>query len=146
MIKNPLQTDSDYPYQSNTYNYAIPGTCTYNVAKGVVKTASPSNARISSTNSGIMTALQGKPATSYIASSSYLFQFYSGGVITDIAACGTRADHVVSVFGYGTSGGNAYFLVRNSWSTEWGEQGYVRIGQSPTGGAPGVCGINNELY
>lgn len=145
MFYNPQLTDSDYPYENDTYNDGTVSKCNIK-AKGVVKTTSSCYARVSSTNNGIMTALQGMPATSYIVSSSNLFMYYSGGIITDIVGCGTKADHVVSVVGYGTLGGIAYFIVRNTWSIYWGEQGFVRIGQSPTGGAPGVCGVNNELY
>ena len=35
-------------------------------------------------------------------------------------------DHAVVAVGYGTDPTyGAYFLVRNSWGTSWGESGYV---------------------
>ncbi len=49
----------------------------------------------------------------------------------------------MSVVGYGFDEIAGYFfLVRNSWGTSWGEEGYCKIGVSPDGGAPGICGIN----
>ena len=43
--------------------------------------------------------------------------------------CGTDVDHAIVLEGYGTDSatGLDYYLVRNSWSASWGEQGYIRI-------------------
>ena len=36
-------------------------------------------------------------------------------------------DHAVLVVGYGKENGINYWLVRNSWSTMWGDSGYIKI-------------------
>jgi len=38
------------------------------------------------------------------------------------------------------------YYVRNSWGASWGDAGYLKIAQSPTGAAPGICGINKDVY
>jgi len=55
---------------------------------------------------------------------SWAFQNYAGGLFN--AAC-YNIDHAVVLAGYGVSGTTQYWLVRNSWGTTWGEQGYIRI-------------------
>lgn len=51
---------------------------------------------------------------------------YGSGVFS--GACGTTIDHAVVLVGYGTDAkGGDYYLVRNSWGSSWGEDGYIRI-------------------
>lgn len=41
-----------------------------------------------------------------------------------ISVCGQEVDHCVQVIGVDTGSEDGYFLIRNSWGTEWGEGGY----------------------
>ena len=80
------------------------------------------------------------PVSVAIEADTAAFQFYSGGVINN-NACGTQLDHGVLVVGYGEEDGQLYWLVKNSWGTSWGDQGYVKIARTESENDPGVCGI-----
>ena len=80
------------------------------------------------------------PVSVAIEADTRYFQSYSGGIL-DAATCGTTLDHGVLVVGYGTDNGKKYWTVKNSWSSTWGEQGYVRILRSDSTNDQGICGI-----
>eukprot|EP01063_Lacrimia_lanifica_P029720 TRINITY_DN4589_c0_g3_i1.p2 TRINITY_DN4589_c0_g3~~TRINITY_DN4589_c0_g3_i1.p2 ORF type:complete len:310 (+),score=56.54 TRINITY_DN4589_c0_g3_i1:53-982(+) len=52
-------------------------------------------------------------------------------------------DHIISVVGYGEQDGEKYWLVRNSWGTYWGDNGFFKLQRGGTGGLgielPGGC-------
>jgi C1A family cysteine protease len=67
---------------------------------------------------------------------------YTGGVMS-AAACGGYAyddlDHCVQLVGFNTNASTPYWIVRNSWATNWGEDGYVYL-EYPAN----ACGLGNE--
>ena len=68
------------------------------------------------------------------------FQLYSGGIFND-SSCGTNLDHATNVVGYGEENGQAYWIMRNSWGTGWGDEGYMKV--AIVDGA-GICGIQMD--
>jgi len=71
-----------------------------------------------------------------------VFQQYTSGVM-DSLACGTQLDHAVAAVGYGTDAatGKDYYIVRNSWSASWGDEGYIKIAAVA---GRGICGIQMQ--
>ena len=80
------------------------------------------------------------PVSVAIEADTKTFQFYSSGVINS-TECGTTLDHGVLVVGYGEENGIPYWLVKNSWGSNWGDNGYVKIARSDSENDNGVCGI-----
>jgi cathepsin X len=57
---------------------------------------------------------------------------YTGGIYYDQTG-DTNIVHDISVVGYGVENNTKYWVVRNSWGTHWGENGFFRV----------IRGINN---
>lgn len=72
------------------------------------------------------------------------FQFYDSGVFTDLD-CKRNVNHGMTAVGYhiDTVEGNSYFIIRNSWGSDWGENGYIRI---QWGSGPGICGLLYDAH
>uniref|UniRef100_A0A6P7FEG8 Digestive cysteine proteinase 1-like n=1 Tax=Diabrotica virgifera virgifera TaxID=50390 RepID=A0A6P7FEG8_DIAVI len=67
------------------------------------------------------------PISVSIDASQKSFSFYSHGVYYE-ENCGNREedlDHSVLAVGYGSIDGENYWLIKNSWSTYWGNDGYI---------------------
>lgn len=54
-------------------------------------------------------------------------------------------NHCVLIVGYDSSNGEDYWIVKNSWGTKWGINGYIWIKRN-TGLPYGVCGMNAWAY
>ena len=67
---------------------------------------------------------------------------YTGGVMS-AAACGPSGaqyqDHCVMATGFNTTAPTPYWIVRNSWASTWGEEGYVYLEMSKN-----TCGLADD--
>lgn len=71
------------------------------------------------------------PVSVAIDAAHKTFSFYANGVYYE-PTCGNgeaNLDHAVLAVGYGTIKGQAYWLIKNSWSTYWGNDGYILMAQ-----------------
>jgi C1A family cysteine protease len=133
-----LCTEADYPYVSGTTKSG--GTCqdTCSLVKDS-QVLSYYDVEPSSDDE-MMKALTQQPVSVAIQADQLDFQLYSGGVFT--GSCGTDLDHGVLAVGYGSEQSTDYYLVKNSWSSSWGEGGYIKFGRgSEYNNGDGQCGI-----
>lgn len=94
-------------------------------------------------------AVARQPVTVYIDASAQDFMFYKGGIYRGpCSADAGRVNHAVTIVGYceGFGGpGNKYWIAKNSWSNDWGDQGYVYLAKDvwwPTG----TCGLATSPF
>jgi cathepsin L len=134
-IDNGMCTESSYPYTSGVTKTA--GTC--HSCSAVDHFSSCSDVKPNDQIS-LKAAVAQQPVSIAIEADTRYFQSYSSGVLTS-SSCGTNLDHGVLIVGYGVENGIKYWLVKNSWSTSWGDQGYVKIARSDSTNDAGICGI-----
>merc|ERR1712010_57896 len=112
--------------QVTGYKYAVPpctsGACTSQDLKGFAE------------------ALEETPLS--ICVNAGTWNDYTGGVMTS-AACGPMGamyqDPCVMAVGFNTQAPTPYWIVRNSWATTWGEQGYIYLEM-----AKNTCGLADD--
>jgi KDEL-tailed cysteine endopeptidase len=88
----------------------------------------------------LLNAVAMGPVSVALSADTKYFQAYAGGVL-DATACYTELNHGVLIVGYGIDNGQKYWNVKNSWSSNWGENGYIRILRSDSNNDAGICGI-----
>ncbi len=70
------------------------------------------------------------------------FKHYVSGVFNP-AYCpyDEKKTHAVQIVGWGSQSGHNYWIMKNSWGTQWGESGFIRMERGKN-----LCGINNDYY
>jgi len=124
-----IATEQSYPYTGRD------GSCKSSYTTAIPSGGVTGYTDVSSSSSALMSALNSNPVSVAVEADQSSFQRYSGGTIT--SGCGTNLDHGVLAVGYDSSAN--YFLVKNSWGTSWGNNGYLQISTSGN-----VCGIHSE--
>lgn len=54
-------------------------------------------------------------------------KLYRSGIYDNPKRPKNDNNHIVTVVGYGSERGRDYWLIKNSWGTSWGENGYLRL-------------------
>jgi C1A family cysteine protease len=137
IIKNGgIDTEEDYPYK------AADNTCDPIRKNARVVTIDGYEDVPQNDEKSLKKAVSHQPVSVAIEAGGREFQLYSSGVFT--GTCGTALDHGVVAVGYGTEGSKDYWIVRNSWGPNWGENGYIKMERNVANITTGKCGIAME--
>jgi len=128
-------TNSNYPYLAEQTD------CTFDSSKVYFKPTSYVNVPLNDSVQ-LKAAVAINPVSVAVAADQ--LQFYVDG-IWNYWLCLTETDHGVTVTGYGQEGETMYWNVKNSWGSNWGENGYLRMARKDEKG-PGMCGIASDPH
>lgn len=138
LIHNDIVLAEDYPYEEKQVE------CRANeFNKTDVKVFG--YARVESSEESLKAAVnEFGPVQIFIDAMPISFRFYSEGIYSYTNCYDFNFNHVVLVIGYGTDydTNQDYWLIKNSWSESWGEEGYLRLARNNNSS----CGIVSEAF
>ena len=132
VIDNGICTNKSYPYTAQDM-----GQCNQSCNK-VVSISNYTNV-LQNNEHTLEKAVLLNPVSVAIQGNKRSFQLYKSGIYNDLE-CGYELDHGVLLVGYGKENKQKYWIVKNSWGSDWGENGYIRILKN-INDTRGLCGI-----
>lgn len=129
-----IDTEKSYPYKAKD------GRCRFK--KGSVGATDTGYVDIpSGDEDALMKAIATVgPISVAIDASHNSFQLYESGIYYEPECSSEELDHGVLAVGYGTENGKDYWLVKNSWGTSWGMNGYIKMSRNRKNN----CGIATQ--
>nr|XP_018912593.1 PREDICTED: cathepsin L1-like [Bemisia tabaci] len=133
-----LESDTTYPYEAKN------GACRFNSSRVVVRVTG--NKKLPQRNDKAIEDHVANVGPVSAAINAKLLQYYKGGIIKQpIWKCWNGdydVNHAVVIVGYGVGKiglwNVPYWIIKNSWGSNWGENGYARIARRRN-----QCGIEN---
>jgi C1A family cysteine protease len=78
----------------------------------------------------------------FVINSLHLQNYEKGIIDFENYECSEEdVDHAVTMIGYGYEDGIEYWIAKNSWGCDWGEEGFFRIALGNN-----VCGIASYVF
>jgi cathepsin L len=129
---NGIELEAHYPYTATG-----PNQCQYNAR--YVGATIKSFVDVSSGDEHALQNAVGEqgPVSVAIDASHESFQLYTSGIYNEPACSSEQLDHGVLAVGYDSQSGSPYWIVKNSWGTGWGQNGYIWM----TRNSNNQCGI-----
>jgi len=137
---NGAVPDVLYPLNANRSQTSCP-TSGRKFIRSPFQVISPVRTKVADpcVTSGDITALK-KWVSTYgpvaVSVDSSGWQNYQDGIYTNSACSSTATNHAVLLVGFGSVPGLDYWIIKNSWGTDWGEKGYMRIDMEGN-----MCGV-----
>ncbi|KAM0952507.1 putative cathepsin H [Dioscorea sansibarensis] len=117
-----LDTEESYPYAG------VNGVCNYKPENVGVKVLDSINITLGAEDELKVAVAVVRPVSVAFEVVSP-FRLYKSGVFTSDTCGSTPMDvnHAVLAVGYGVENGIPYWLIKNSWGSDWGDNGYFKM-------------------
>jgi cathepsin B len=137
VLQNGLALDSCIPFSSGEGSVA---TCFTKCVNGsdIVRTKAKSVYPVPYTNMQTELQTNGPYEVGFTVYED--FMNYVSGVYQHLSG-GILGGHAVMVVGWGVDGGLPYWIIQNSWGTNWGMEGFFEILRGAD-----ECGIEDDAY
>lgn len=120
-----IDTEASYPYLGRDGP-----KCNYTVENRGATLTGYTNVKAGS-EADLQQKVFSGPVSIAIDASQVSFQLYSGGIYYEPNCSSTQLDHGVLAVGWGMSNnGSDYWIVKNSWGTTWGMEGYIQMARN----------------
>ena len=129
-----IDTEASYPYVAQDENCRFKKNDIGSICSGYTDVASENEQALTQAIAEV------GPISVAIDASHQSFQMYQSGVYYEPACSQTALDHGVLAVGYGVEGGKDMYIVKNSWGTSWGMEGYIYMSRNRDNN----CGISTE--
>jgi len=118
--------EEDYPYTSGSTSDS--GSCQYDLSSLTPAATISGYDNLPSNDQDAVMAHIANVGPLAISVAANTFKDYHGGIFT---GCdydeNIQLNHGVQLVGYGSEDGTDFWIVRNSWGSAWGENGYIRM-------------------
>ncbi len=138
-----LTTDKAYPYESGSGDS---GTCSLNPSgivaniRGFTYATPPCSTTCDHQNEELLAQNMVATGPVSVCLNAAPWQDYVGGILS--SGCShafADLDHCVQLVGFDNTGTTTFWWLRNSWNTDWGIDGYIKVAK-----AGNLCGVANQ--
>lgn len=137
---------SDYPDKSHSSGRT--GRCTWDKKKAAgvtgfayaTKPCSKGSCKSQDEKALAAATTQHGPVSICVNAGGSGWDMYKKGVYSrKCSGAASELDHCVQLVGFDQTGSTPYWILRNSWNTDWGEAGFMRLAMGKN-----LCGVADE--
>ncbi|KAJ1168197.1 hypothetical protein NDU88_000146 [Pleurodeles waltl] len=130
-----IMAASDYKYKARL------GECRLKNNKAIAMNMSKFYAMDGEENMAAAVATDGPVTVGFAVTMNFFF--YSEGIYDD--ECDVPPNHAIILIGYGTEDHEDYWIIKNSWGVDWGEEGFGKIRRNANVCTIGQIGSSMDL-
>lgn len=130
-----INKEEDYPYKGNS------SRCRHDKSR-TVKIEFEGYERVNDREDAIKEAVIKHGPILVMISANQYWKLYKRGVLYE-DKCSEWTNHSILLVGFGTENGQDYWLLKNSWGKDWGENGYIKFARNRHNN---YCGITENAY